>query len=57
MQLGGHGDFYILLFGVIIWPVLQWIQQRNIALNVVQISETVQQRPWQLLDKCSGKKA
>jgi hypothetical protein len=43
-----------------IWPdvIWQWIQQRNseCASNFVQILEQVRQRPWQWLDKRSGKK-
>jgi hypothetical protein len=29
---------------------------KGTASNIVQISEKVRQRPWQLLDSCSGRK-
>jgi hypothetical protein len=57
-QLGGRADLLSFYLELCIWPdvISRWIWQQ-VCIRFVEISEKVQWRPWQWLDKCFRKKA
>jgi hypothetical protein len=54
-QTGGRTDFFVILFGVVMR--FRDGSDKGAASNVAKNSEKVRRRPWQWLDKRSGKKA